>query len=162
MPPCVIYLQIQESWPGLVLAFFGGMGEKAEQLKLRTHRFFVRVIALCEALPSRPAPREIAGQLAASAGATDSNYRATCRARSKREFIAKIGIAAEEAEESFGWLLALRDANLGDREEVLTLLKEADELTRIFIASKITAEQRLAEQERLEGKGSRRRQQSRR
>ncbi|CAN5836876.1 hypothetical protein BH18ACI5_BH18ACI5_08450 [soil metagenome] len=81
------------------------MNEKADKLRDRTHRFFIRVIALCERLPRTAAAFAITKQLLDSAGSTDSNYRAACRARSLKEFIAKIGVAAEEADESLGWLL---------------------------------------------------------
>src|SRR3954462_6570133 len=62
------------------------------------------VIKFCDQLPKDVATQKIAGQLLDSAGSTDSNYRATCRARSPAEFIAKVGVAAEEADESKGWL----------------------------------------------------------
>jgi four helix bundle protein len=133
---------------GWGFAAFRGMSEQADRLKERTHAFFVRVITLCEALPDRPAPRSIADQLLASAGSVDSNYRAACRARSKREFIAKLGIVIEESDESAGWLRALQSANLADPGGLAGLLKEADELTRIFVASRKTAEMNLEREER--------------
>ena len=123
------------------------MSEQADRLKERTHTFFVRVIVLCEALPNRPAPQRIAVQLLDS---VDSNYRAACRARSRREFIAKLGIVIEEIDESAGWLRALQSANLADAVALASLLKEADELTRIFVASRKTAEMNLERQERAE------------
>jgi four helix bundle protein len=109
-------------------------------LRKRTHDFFVRVIAVCEALPNSPAARSIADQLLDSAGATDSNYRAACRARSRREFVAKIGVAAEEADESLGWLEALRAGKLATGNGIDALIQEADELTSIFVKSHKTAE----------------------
>jgi four helix bundle protein len=126
------------------------MSELADRLKGRTHAFYVRVIAVCEALPNRPAPRSIAEQLVDSAGSTDSNYRAACRARSKKEFIAKLGVAIEEVDESLGWLEALQAARLADPVELARLIKEADELTRIFVASRKTAELNLERQRRGE------------
>jgi four helix bundle protein len=126
------------------------MSELADRLKGRTHAFYVRVIAVCEALPNRPAPRSIAEQLVDSAGSTDSNYRAACRARSKKEFIAKLGVAIEEIDESHGWLRALQAARLADPEELASLIKESDELTRIFVASRKTAELNLERERRGE------------
>ena len=76
------------------------------------HNFFLRVIKLCETLPESPAGQSISRQLIDSSGGTDSNYRAACRARSTKEFIAKIGVAAEEADESKGWLQALHNRPL--------------------------------------------------
>jgi four helix bundle protein len=73
---------------------------------------------------------------------------AACKGRTRKQFIDKVGIAAEEADESKRWLEALRDAGLGNRDEVERLIKEADELTAIFIRSHKTAQQRLAEAER--------------
>jgi four helix bundle protein len=74
-----------------------------------------------------------------SAGSADSNYRSACRGRSTKEFIAKLGVAAEEADESKGWLLALLEADLADPNEAAALINEADELIAIFVASEKTA-----------------------
>jgi four helix bundle protein len=120
------------------------MNAKALALQERTHRFFVRVTRFCESLPHNSTTFSIRAQLTDSAGSTDSNYRAACRARSSDEFIAKIGVAAEEADESKGWLTALLARSFGDRAETLALIKEADELTAIFTASHKTASTRRA------------------
>jgi four helix bundle protein len=125
------------------------MSEQADRLKQRTHAFYVRVIRLCEGLPNRPAPRSIAEQLVDSAGSTDSNYRAACRARSKKEFIAKLGVVIEEVDESLGWLEALQAAKLAEPGELASLIKESDELTRIFVASRKTAELNLEREKRV-------------
>jgi four helix bundle protein len=131
------------------------MKPETRALRERTHSFFVRVINLCNALPETPACRTIGEQLLRSSGGADSNYRAACKARSKKEFIAKIGVAAEEADESQGWLEALKDAELVDSSAATPLIKEADELTSIFVASGRTAAQNLAN-ERLTAKLTRR------
>ena len=110
-------------------------------LQKRIHDFFMRVIALCGRLPNNAAARSISDQLLDSAGSTDSNYRAACRARSRKEFIAKIGVAAEEADESLGWLESLRDGKLATGDELSALIKEADELTAILVKSHKTADQ---------------------
>ncbi|HXW06224.1 MAG TPA: four helix bundle protein [Vicinamibacterales bacterium] len=115
------------------------MQAKARALQARTHLFFVRTIRFCQSLPDTPATSRISGQLVDAAGAADSNYRAACRGRSTREFIAKIGVAAEEADECIGWLQALLAARIGDAEETSALLQEANELTAIFAASEKTA-----------------------
>lgn len=98
----------------------------------------MRVIRLCEEL-SQPVVRNIRDQLLASAGGLDSNYRGACRGRSRAEFIAKLGVAAEEADETKGWLSALRAAGYGNAEEVEALIREGDELTAILTASQKTA-----------------------
>ena len=74
-----------------------------------------------------------------AAGGMHSNYRSACRARSTREFIAKVGVAAEEADECVGWLETLRKAKCGNGEEQAALEQEAVELTKIFTASQKTA-----------------------
>ncbi len=91
----------------------------------------------------------ILDQLLDSAGATDSNYRATCRARSPDDFISKIGVAAEEADESKGWLQLLVKSKQATMEQAGALIQEADELTAIFVASRKTAQRRKAERERV-------------
>jgi four helix bundle protein len=124
------------------------MNPKAEALKKRTHDFFMRVIQLCRTVARNTEGISIAAQLVDAAGSTDSNYGAACKGRTRKQFIDKVGIAAEEADESKRWLEALRDAGLGNQDEVVSLIKEADELTAIFIRSHKTAQQRLAEAER--------------
>ena len=119
------------------------MNAKALALQERTHRFYVRVLRYCEGLPRNPRTARIEPQLIDSAGGTDSNYRAACRGRSTAEFLAKIGVAAEEADESKGWLTALLDSNNAEPDETQALIKEADELTAIFVKSRITAETNL-------------------
>ena len=123
------------------------MREQTEALKNRTHCFFVRIMALCDGLDGRISSQRIAGQLVDAAGGTDSNYRAACRARSKKEFVAKLGVAIEEVDECDGWLKALAAGKLADANELATLLREADELTRIFVKSRKTAETNLARDE---------------
>ena len=83
--------------------------------------------------------RAIGGQLVRSGTSVGSSYRAACRGRSKAEFIAKIGIVTEEADESAFWLELIMDGNLLQRELVTALHREAEELTAIFMASGRTA-----------------------
>ena len=115
------------------------MNPKAEALQKRIQAFFQRVIRFIESLPDTLVARRLSAQLIDSAGSTDSNYRAACRGRSRREFIAKLGVAAEEADESKGWLDNLRNARLGDAAEAAVLIREADEITAILVASQRTA-----------------------
>ena len=74
---------------------------KPDELKDRTKQFALRVLKLVAALPKTIEGRAIASQLVRSGTSVAANYRATCRARSKAEFIAKIGVVLEEADESF-------------------------------------------------------------
>src|SRR5436190_21940141 len=122
----------------------------AIELQERTRRFASAVIKFCEALPKDPATQTIVEQLLDSSGSTDSNYRATCRARSPDEFIAKIGVAAEEADESKGWLQLLVASGLARIEDARDLIQESDELTAIFVASRKTAKRNKERREGLQ------------
>jgi four helix bundle protein len=125
------------------------MNPKALQLQERTQRFASLVIAFCETLSRDPACRQIVDQLTDAAGATDSNYRATCRARSPDEFIATVGVAAEEADETKGWLELLVRTGFASEASARALIQEADELTAIFVASRKTAKRRREQREQL-------------
>ena len=115
------------------------MGEQAEHLKRRTMRFALDVCALLRQLPpSEPGPT-IRRQLAKSATSVAFNYRASCRARSHAEFTSKIGLVAEEADESQGWLEFIEEGKLIASNDVARLLSESSELVAIFSASVGTA-----------------------
>ena len=116
------------------------MTEK-EMLK-RTKAFALRVMKLVDALPKTTAGRAIGGQLVRSGTSVPANYRAACRGRSKLEFIAKLGIVEEEADESALWLELIREGGLIDARLVKNLHKEAGELTAIVAASRKTARER--------------------
>lgn len=109
------------------------------ELKARTKQFGLRVMSLVDALPKTISGRTIGNQLMRSGTSVGANYRAACRSRSKAEFVAKIGIVAEESDESAFWLELIMDANLLKTELVSPLHKEAEELTAIFTASGRTA-----------------------
>lgn len=126
------------------------MNPQAIELQARTQRFATAVIKFCQRLGHDVATQKIVGQLLDSSGSTDSNYRATCRARSPDEFIAKIDVAAEEADESKGWLQLLVASNLARIEDARDLIQESNELTAIFVASRKTAQRRKAERDRLQ------------
>ena len=109
------------------------------ELQVRTKKFHVNVIKLCEQLPKNAAGFETAKQLIRSAGSVGANYRAACRAKSKADFIYKIEIVLEEADESLYWLEASKDAGLIASKEIEKLIKESNELVSIFNAADITA-----------------------
>ena len=71
-----------------------------------------------------------------------ANYRAACRGRSKAEFIAKLGIVEEEADESAYWIEMLIEAKIMRPDSVSQLLAEAEELTAFIAKSRITAKQK--------------------
>lgn len=97
-------------------------------------------------MPKNAAGFETAKQLIRSAGSVGANYRATVRAKSKADFIYKIEIVLEEADESLYWLEVIRDAALIAGPELERLIKEANELTAIFAATDKTAKLRKANQ----------------
>lgn len=90
-------------------------------------------------LPKNAAGFEIGKQVIRSAGSVGSNYRASARAKSKPDFIYKIEIVLEEADESHYWLEIIRDADLHKSPELDRLINEANELTAIFAATDKTA-----------------------
>ena len=112
------------------------------ELQKRTKKFHVDVIKLCEHFPKNAAGFETAKQLIRSAGSVGANYRAACRGKSKADFIYKIEIVLEEADESMYWLEVLRDAELKTGSDVERLIKEANELTAIFAATDKTAKEK--------------------
>ena len=116
-----------------------GMTEK--ELKIRTRKFAVDVLNFVDKLPNRRSGNIIDNQLGRSASSVAANYRAACRGRSHAEFIAKIGIVEEEADESTFWLDIIPDTKNATIEDVEPLLKEARELTAIFTAASKTAKQ---------------------
>ncbi len=112
---------------------------EAAQLKARTKAFALRIIKLTRAIQNDPTGRAIAAQIVRSGTSVAANYRATCRARSKAEFIAKIGMVEEEADETALWLELLGESGLMPPERLKELLAEAEELTAIMAASRKTA-----------------------
>ncbi|MGA9362992.1 MAG: four helix bundle protein [Bacteroidota bacterium] len=112
---------------------------KAEELKQRTKDFAIRVVKLYRALPRTEEARVIGRQVLRSGTSMAANYRAVCRARSKAEFISKIGIVVEEADETVFWLELLVETGIVKADKMESLLIEANELLAIFAASQRTA-----------------------
>ena len=110
-----------------------------EELKKRTKRFALDIMDLVEAFPKTMVGRSIGGQLVRCATSVGANYRAACRGRSRAEFIAKIGIVEEEADEAIWWLELAWEGGMHPEPDVRRLLKEANELTAIFTATGRTA-----------------------
>lgn len=104
-------------------------------LKERTKQFALRVIRLTRALPNRAEASVISKQLLRSATSVGANYRSCQRGKSKADFIAKLAIAEEEADESCYWLELIISAGLVPEPLVNPLLEEAQELTAILTAS---------------------------
>jgi len=116
----------------------------ADDLKKRTKRFALRVLKLVAALPNTVAGRAIGGQLVRSGTSVGSNYRAACRGRSRAEFVAKLGVVEEEADESAFWMELIIEGELLKPRQVEPLLNEANEITKIIAQSRISAAKALA------------------
>ena len=115
----------------------------ADELKKRTKKFALRILKLVAALPNTVQGRTVGGQLARAGTSVGSNYRAVCRSRSRAEFIARIGVVLEEADESAFWLELIIEGQLLPAKLVQSLLDEANELTGIMATSRITASSRM-------------------
>jgi four helix bundle protein len=110
-----------------------------QDLKARTKQFALRILRLYRALPAKEEARIVGRQVLRSGTSVGANYRAACRARSKAEFISKLGIVLEEADETVFWLELLLEGGIVKHEKLDALLKEAQELTSIFVSSLCTA-----------------------
>ena len=113
--------------------------DRAKELQQRTRKFAVQIIHAFSALPRLEAARIIGRQFLRSGTSTAANYRAASRARSKAEFIAKLGVVVEEADETLFWLDLLIDSGLVRLEAIEALRLECSELVRIFSSSLATA-----------------------
>ena len=110
-----------------------------KEFKKRTKDFAHRCVKLALALPRTQLSKHIAGQLIRCSTSVAANYRSACLAQSRAGFTAKLSIVLEEADESVFWLEFIIDENLVEKERVINLLDEANELVSIFYASRKTA-----------------------
>jgi four helix bundle protein len=110
-----------------------------KDLQQRTKKFHVDVIRLCSDFPKNAAAFETAKQLIRAAGSVGANYRATVRAKSNADFIYKIEVVLEEADESLYWLEVTKEAGIKTGAEVDRLIDEVNQLTAIFAATDKTA-----------------------
>jgi four helix bundle protein len=110
-----------------------------EDLKERFKKFALRVVRLTRELPKTYEGKVISGQLLRCGTSSAANYRAACRGRSKLDFIAKLGIVEEELDESMFWMEIIIESNMLNKELVMPLYNETNELLSIIIKSKITA-----------------------
>ncbi|MCB0726288.1 MAG: four helix bundle protein [Ignavibacteriae bacterium] len=111
----------------------------SDELKQRTKTFALRVIRLVENLLNNMIGKVLGNQLIRSATSVGANYRAACRSRSKQEFVSRIKVVEEEADESLFWLELIMEKNIFKLEKINGLIKEADELTAIFTSTNKTA-----------------------
>jgi len=113
--------------------------EKAKELQARTKSFALRIIRMFRSLPKTEEARILGRQVLRSSTSVAANYRAVCRARSKAEFTAKLGVVVEEADETIFWLELLVESEIVPEEKIHSLMNEANELLAIFAASRHTA-----------------------
>ncbi len=111
----------------------------SEELIKRTKAFAHRCVKLATALPETTLGKHIRGQLIRCSTSVAANYRATCLSQSKASFIAKISIVLEESDEAAFWLEFIIDEKLLKKNIIEPLLQEAQELTAIFVSSRMTA-----------------------
>ena len=111
-----------------------GTGRR-EQLRPRTRSFALRVIRLVESLPSTRTGDVLGRQLLRSGTSVGANYRTSCRARSAKEFCARLGVVEEEADESAYWMELIVDAGLVKKHLLVNLLGEANEIIAMVVAS---------------------------
>lgn len=110
------------------------------ELKIRTKQFALRILKLTASLPKTVEAQVIQRQLARAGTSVAANYRASCRARSRAEFISKMGNVIEEADESCFWMELIIEGNILPEAQLEALLKEANEITAIMTASRKTAQ----------------------
>ena len=119
-----------------------------EEMKKRTKAFALRIIRLTESLAKGRTADVIGRQLLRSGTSVGANYRTACRARSKAEFRAKLGIVEEEADECIYWMEMLMDAGLVSQQKLAAVMKEANELLAIVVASINTSRRKTTSQTR--------------
>jgi four helix bundle protein len=116
-----------------------GTLNRAKQLQDRTKAFAIRIIKAFARLPKGEATRIIGRQFLRSGTSLAANYRAACRARSAADFISKVSVVTEEADETLFWFELLVEAELVKMNVVEPLMKECEELLKIFATSLATA-----------------------
>jgi four helix bundle protein len=124
----------------------------ADELRQRILRYTLRIITFCKDLPDAWEVRELGRQLLRAGMGVAGNYWSACRGRSDREFIAKLGVAVDEAEESVLWLTAFIQSGIRDAPDAEALLAEGKELRAILSASHRTARKNRQQNRKLETK----------
>jgi len=113
--------------------------DKHQELRRRTKDFALRIMRMCRTIPSTRETNIINNQILRSATGVAANYRAVGLARSKAEFISKLGVVLEEADETVFWLELLSDSGIIPASKLRELMAEGNELVAIFLASRKTA-----------------------
>ena len=116
---------------------------RSEDLLRRLHRQAVEVLALVGSLHHRIESQSVFEQICRCAPSARDNYRSACRGRSRKEFVSKLGVALDEADETVGWLEVMRDGRLAASDRITPLLAEAIELRSILAKSYKTSRTNL-------------------
>jgi len=111
----------------------------ADVMKKRTKEFAKRVVVLCRQLPNTEESRLVRNQLFRAGTAVGANYRSACRGRSRADWISKMGVVLEEADESIYWMEIIIETGILDTGDVRLLMDEAEQLVKIFVSSLNTA-----------------------
>ena len=114
-----------------------------DELKNRTKQFSLLILRLIEKLPNSISNRIVINQIVKSATSVGANYRAVCRAKSDREFVAKLNIVLEEADETQYWLEIINEMKWLNESELIYPQKEAGELVAIFVSTLKTVNNRM-------------------
>jgi len=120
-------------------AGLASVNERVEALRQRTFKFAIDILALCRKYSDAPEARVVRYQLAKCGTSVGANYRAACRSRSRAEFVSRMAVVLEEADEAEYWLHVTAASELMTRSLVEPLSREAGELAAIFTASLVTA-----------------------
>ena len=115
-----------------------------KEMKRRTKEFAKEIIRLCRKMPNNREGRLIGDQIFRSGTSVAANYRSACRGRSKAEFISKLSIVEEEADETLFWLEVIKELKVFHYEKLDDLMKENDEILAIVVASIRTAKKNKA------------------
>ena len=109
------------------------------ELQNRTKHFAIRIVNLVKTLQTNPISKILSNQILRSGTSVAANYRAACRCRSAKDFIAKLAIVIEEADETMFWLELLQESNIIKPELLENLHNEANQITAIMVASRNSA-----------------------
>ena len=112
----------------------------SSDLQLRLKKFAYRVVTVCEQLPKKKVAAVIEHQVLRSSFSAAANYRASCKAISRKAFVAKLSIAFEEIDESLFWLETINDLELHPKKKMTAIIQEATELASILASSRKTAQ----------------------
>jgi four helix bundle protein len=107
----------------------------SEELKIRLKKFAARIIKLADSLPNTASGRAIANQVIRSGTSPGANYRAACLGKSDKDFINKLKMVEEELDETLYWLELIEETGLINKNLIVDLMNENQELLKIIISS---------------------------